>query len=406
MYYFTELPIELNTTIFFYLENNSYLHALDLGLNINYLQLIILKFSIYYTKNIINHDIKSIYEDLLSPNKVEKYKKDTLIYLLTNKFIENYDTKIDIILTHDDIELFNIINPHPQSIRDRLIYNNCYNILNHLLKLNIININITIFRKVFLNSTSIPLETTKLILNHNNPSRYELLDILSGVDIFTFVNLESCRYILNFIKYTKEELLHLYKCTNNNELLKVIYEEIDKLSYNDTLSLYKSVRGETYGRLYNLRNDLSIKLKFNLIILDLNGTLILRKNKKVYYRKNLKEFIEYCLSIADVAIYTSMINKNIDLKGIIDKDKLQFIWDRSETIPDPESTNNWDTIKTLDKVFKEYPHYKNVLLIDDSERKVRFLDHSNYIVCKSYENVNEKEDILLKLIEKIKIKLN
>ena len=146
----------------------------------------------------------------------------------------------------------------------------------------------------------------------------------------------------------------------------------------------------------------------NLIILDLNGTLILRKGDKVYLRKNLKEFKDFCFSIADVAVYTSMQLKNIKLEEIFTHEeinKLIFVWDRSKTMKDPEAINKWDTIKNLGVIISKYPNYKRYIIIDDSPNKVRFIHGDCKLLVPPFENEKESENVLLEIIDKLKEKL-
>ena len=143
-----------------------------------------------------------------------------------------------------------------------------------------------------------------------------------------------------------------------------------------------------------------------LIILDLNGTLMLRKKDKVYLRKNLSEFKNYCFSVADVAIYTSMMSKNIKLAKYFTDDeinKLIFVWDRKKTRPDKDGTKGWETIKSLESVYIEYPNYKNVIIIDDSNEKLRYIPTNNKIIVPSFTDEKEEDNILLDIMERIKL---
>ena len=142
-----------------------------------------------------------------------------------------------------------------------------------------------------------------------------------------------------------------------------------------------------------------------LLVFDLNGTLLLRKNGRTYLRKNLNELKKICFSIADVAIYTSMLSKNIKLDEIFTNEeikKLKFVWDRSRTIKDEEGINEWDTIKDLNMVIKEYPDYKSVIFIDDSPNKVRYIPENNKIVIAPFVDIKEKGNVLEDLINSIK----
>ena len=145
-----------------------------------------------------------------------------------------------------------------------------------------------------------------------------------------------------------------------------------------------------------------------LLIFDLNGTLILRRKGEIHTRKNLKELKDFCFSIADIGIYTSMLYKNLKLEEIFSKEeemKLKFIWDRSKTLKDEDGVNEWDTIKSLDNLIIEFPHYDKIIIIDDSHKKVRYIDNKNKIIIPSFTDHKEKENVLINLIDEIKFKL-
>ena len=142
-----------------------------------------------------------------------------------------------------------------------------------------------------------------------------------------------------------------------------------------------------------------------LLVFDLNGTLLLRKNGRTYLRKNLNELKKICFSIADVAIYTSMLAKNIKLNEIFTNEeikKLKFVWDRSRTIKDEEGINEWDTIKDLNMVIKEYPDYKSIIFIDDSPNKLRHISEGNKIIIAPFVDIKEEDNVLEDLINSIK----
>jgi len=144
-----------------------------------------------------------------------------------------------------------------------------------------------------------------------------------------------------------------------------------------------------------------------LLVLDLDGTLLLRKHKKIHKRKYLNEFLEYCFNNYNVAIYTSMLKNNMQatLNTIMTPnqiDKLLFIWCREYTIPDPDPINRWDTIKSI-KLIQDVYNY-HIILVDDSERKVRFENPNNIILVKQFIDVNESENELKELQVKIENK--
>ena len=142
-----------------------------------------------------------------------------------------------------------------------------------------------------------------------------------------------------------------------------------------------------------------------LILLDLNGSLVLRYNGRVFKRKGLNEFIDYCQSVADVAIYTSMMKKNIRLSDYFQRHQIKqirFVWDRIHTLQDPEPVFEWSTIKLIPENLRH--EYSKILIIDDSESKVRFIQDESKIVIPTFKDIRDDFD-LIELIEKIKNKM-
>ena len=143
-----------------------------------------------------------------------------------------------------------------------------------------------------------------------------------------------------------------------------------------------------------------------LLVLDLNGTLVLRKGKRIIKRKYSDEFLKFIFENYHIGIFTSTVGKNV--YSILDKiftadqlSKIVFVWDRAYTESDPEPINEWDTIKNIDTVRKVYP-YKDITVIDDSYRKLRFNENCNILVCESFVDEEEKNSTLQDLIVKLK----
>nr|QBK90310.1 MAG: ctd-like (NLI interacting factor-like) phosphatase [Pithovirus LCPAC102] len=170
-----------------------------------------------------------------------------------------------------------------------------------------------------------------------------------------------------------------------------------------------------------------------LIILDLDGLLFIRKNKFTAYNQkgesnnpdtNIKseyntfehkkhlyvlrpgydDFIDYCLSNYDVGIFSSITEKNITC--IIDnvfwdkKDKLKFILHRKYTKLDPDYGKNkniksFDTVKYISDIIsnpilneKRIYTMRNTIIVDDTYRKVRFNPRNNICVYQPSERFN------------------
>ncbi len=188
----------------------------------------------------------------------------------------------------------------------------------------------------------------------------------------------------------------------------------------------------------------------SLIVLDLNGVLCYRHHcsKKVmrqlpkfdleyfrvgthivYLRPFAKEFIKFCLDNYHLGFLTSATRKNAEpiLKRLIPKEdwhKVKFFWYRDHTHADPDIgtnplTPNHSTIKTIKDILasKEinpdgiYNHH-NVIICDDSKRKLRFVHPKNYILVEPFNlnmmigvfqayNCNPIDGELLRLISRL-----
>jgi len=140
-----------------------------------------------------------------------------------------------------------------------------------------------------------------------------------------------------------------------------------------------------------------------LVILDLDGTLILRM-VKLHPRKGLYYFLDQLLTEYQVAIYTAITKKNVDyiMKILFSRyiSKFLFIWDREYTIPDIESSQGWAVLKDLNKVKKEFQVGK-VLIIDDDLLKVRKNPITEVLICQKFVSVDENYNLkdLLPLIK-------
>lgn len=162
--------------------------------------------------------------------------------------------------------------------------------------------------------------------------------------------------------------------------------------------------------------------QIKLILLDVDGVLLVRTNKKedypyfkqgkkfCYVRPGAKEFIAACASKYDIVIYTSMMYSNV--KSVLNqafglnfiKYNINFICSREYTKLDPDYKHNpniksYDTIKLLDNVLsspiinenRKY-NIENTILIDDSYRKVRFNDISSVIIFKAKDKFYFEQD--------------
>ncbi|KAI8991815.1 NLI interacting factor-like phosphatase-domain-containing protein [Mycotypha africana] len=122
-----------------------------------------------------------------------------------------------------------------------------------------------------------------------------------------------------------------------------------------------------------------------LLILDLNGTLVSRnrKNRSMYVRPYSKQFFEYIFENFYVMLWSSAqphsVRNMCRLFGA-NQEKIKVIWDRTKFgLTQKDYNRKVATIKDLDKVWKyfdeQHPeqHFDqtNTILLDDSPKKAQ-----------------------------------
>lgn len=131
--------------------------------------------------------------------------------------------------------------------------------------------------------------------------------------------------------------------------------------------------------------------EFKLVVFDWHGVLYVQADNQSDYE--LVKLIEdiWMFSNIDVAIWTSAWSKkNIQaIRRLFGQntERLKFIWLRDRTRRDPNFPNSYRTIKLLDDIIENavinkdnhYTH-DNVLIVDDSDEKLRFnVENSRFI---------------------------
>eukprot|EP00729_Bicosta_minor_P018779 gene18779-11104_t len=128
-----------------------------------------------------------------------------------------------------------------------------------------------------------------------------------------------------------------------------------------------------------------------LILLDMNGTVLLRNKTRYYIRSGAVEFVTWLAAVPEVrlAFYTSMRYTNAipaieRLLGHSWEDRVR-LYDREYQKADPEGEEVWDTMRDLHKVWaneaEEYGNHfdgSNTLMLDDTMRKMR--EHPDNVV--------------------------
>lgn len=143
--------------------------------------------------------------------------------------------------------------------------------------------------------------------------------------------------------------------------------------------------------------QLESPLKNQLLILDLNGTLVSRvnRNKSMYLRPYGQEFFNYIFDNFKVMVWSSAQTHSVNNMSRMfgkNKEKILVLWDRTSFNLSTRDFNRKSlTIKDLDKVWS---HFKgeydatNTILLDDSPKKAQ-LQPYNCIHPTEFEHTSE-----------------
>lgn len=155
-------------------------------------------------------------------------------------------------------------------------------------------------------------------------------------------------------------------------------------------------------------NEESRTNEMKLLILDLDETLVFAAEHKldrdedfraehyfVYKRPGVDEFIEFALKHFKVAVWTASSPNYADevLNRLFPtSERLEFVWARQRCTwrLDPEShTGYW--VKDLKKVSRLGHYLKNIVVVDDSPRKLE-RNYGNHIRISAFEgNPTDRE---------------
>ena len=136
---------------------------------------------------------------------------------------------------------------------------------------------------------------------------------------------------------------------------------IDKFFYKDSIEK-------------NNDSDLSVKRRMKTI-----GKTI------IVVRDDLSPFLEKLFLHYNVGIYSSMPKGKVatilkEIMSVEQRKHLVCIFDRNDTIPDPDDTNI-STLKSVDHVCIVCGiKINNIVIVDDNERKLRFIQQQNKII--------------------------
>lgn len=133
------------------------------------------------------------------------------------------------------------------------------------------------------------------------------------------------------------------------------------------------------------------------IVFDLNLTLCHRPSKTL--RHHVFTLLTYCKRYAKIILWTSATRRNVI--PTLHKLKLFYYFDiiitRDEAcIPDPEKIKHWDVIKPESFLLQTYNiNPKEVIFVEDTERKIRFNKDSKKYIIKEMDKRNDDEIINL-----------
>ncbi|KAI9299639.1 HAD-like domain-containing protein [Cunninghamella echinulata] len=132
-----------------------------------------------------------------------------------------------------------------------------------------------------------------------------------------------------------------------------------------------------------------------LLILDLNGTLVSRTGKTgLYVRPYDEYFFDYIFSHFYVIVWSSAQPHNVaKMCKIFGKyeTKLQLIWTRKNfDLTEEEYNSKTITIKDLRKIWQHLPQFNatNTILLDDSPKKT-ILQPFNHVIISEFNHLDQ-----------------
>ncbi|KAI9472377.1 MAG: HAD-like domain-containing protein, partial [Benjaminiella poitrasii] len=162
-----------------------------------------------------------------------------------------------------------------------------------------------------------------------------------------------------------------------------------------------------------LSNHTSIRLplpfiKKQLLILDLNGTLICRPKGAAgsfYLRHHHTTFFDYIFSNFTVMVWSSAQEKSVKSMVKALPNTLRLIWNRSHFDLEPAAFNSAaETIKDLDKVWEVLPEFNasNTIVLDDTAVKL-IKQPFNLVKVRTFEHNAICDHELYHVIEYLKM---
>ncbi|KAI9483039.1 MAG: HAD-like domain-containing protein [Benjaminiella poitrasii] len=162
-------------------------------------------------------------------------------------------------------------------------------------------------------------------------------------------------------------------------------------------------------------NKLNAPLKNQLLILDLNGTLVSRVRKRsMYVRPYSGEFFDYIFDNFKVMVWSSAQPSSVYNMCRMFKERkseISVIWDRTSFgLTDKDYYSKVLTIKDLDIIWKHHNNQydaTNTILLDDSSKKAQLQPfnciHPTEFVHHSEQFISNGESELLNLMSYLKV---
>lgn len=148
---------------------------------------------------------------------------------------------------------------------------------------------------------------------------------------------------------------------------------------------------EEYLRISEEPSHLLQQPKKQLLILDLNGTLIsrLKTNGRGYYaRPHYEQFLDFIFKHFTVMVWSSARQQSVQMMCKIFKQPLELVWNRNHfELDENQFYGKTETIKDLNKVWHYFSNQydaKNTIILDDTDSKLVYQPY-NLIHVKTFD---------------------
>ncbi len=210
--------------------------------------------------------------------------------------------------------------------------------------------------------------------------------------------------------------------------MDIIQFKMQKLLYATPLLISSCIFFYNHKKIYQFLHQNLPRRK--LIILDMNGLIVDKKNKKsfkideldvrpsstsgtcfIWKRPYSDIFIDFILKNFDVAVWSSAKLHNVQsMVDFVFEDRqkeLVFIWDQTKCIPENmEGSTHPLFLKPIDEVLKFFPEYKDgILFIDDTPNKLKYNEKFTSI-CPSTWEYHQIDDDIMNINGKLIVYLN